>query len=196
LTRKTYTLVAGVNGAGKSTFYLLDSKKQNPLLKNSIRINFDEILRSEGGNWRNEVDQISAGKKAARKLNECLAGGLDFHRETTLAGGAGSYRQNIRKAKMAGFRVYLVYISVSSANLAKERVKNRVNKGGHGISDEVIEKRYFQSLSNLHEILPLVNGVEIYENSVDYLEIVYSKNDDKVLFDNISNYSYLEKYVK
>jgi predicted ABC-type ATPase len=195
LTAKTYAIIAGINGAGKSTFYRLDLAKENPLLKDSTRVNSDEILRAQGGNWRNKNDQFSAGKETARKLNACLAGNSDFHRETTLAGGVGSYRKNIRNAKNAGFLVYLIYVSVCSAELAKERVKNRVSKGGHGIPDEVIEKRYSQSLSNLREILPLVDEAEIYENS-NSLELVYYKKGDDVLFNSVDKFSYLEKYVR
>ena len=41
------------------------------------------------------------------------------------------------------------YIGVESSDIAKERVKYRVSQGGHGIPDEDIERRYYESLENL-----------------------------------------------
>ena len=41
------------------------------------------------------------------------------------------------------------YIGVESIDIAKERVAIRVSKGGHGIPDDAIERRYYDSLNNL-----------------------------------------------
>jgi len=44
------------------------------------------------------------------------------------------------------------YIGVENVEIAKERVKIRVSKGGHGIPSEAIERRYIDSLVNLNSI--------------------------------------------
>lgn len=49
---------------------------------------------------------------------------------------------NINKAKKKGFFVVMNYIGLQNPEIAKARVKFRVSKGGHGIPDDVIEKRY------------------------------------------------------
>lgn len=41
------------------------------------------------------------------------------------------------------------YIGVESIDIAKERVVIRVSKGSHGIHDDAIERRYYDSLNNL-----------------------------------------------
>lgn len=54
MSKKIFTIFAGVNGAGKSTLY------NSPILekeKLGIRINTDEIVRTFG-DWKNEVDQV------------------------------------------------------------------------------------------------------------------------------------------
>ena len=51
--KKVYTLIAGVNGAGKSTFYNLGTI----LPRDQKRINSDEILRESKGDWKNLCDQ-------------------------------------------------------------------------------------------------------------------------------------------
>lgn len=56
-----YIIIAGVNGAGKSTFYhLLRDIQEMP------RINTDEIVK-EIGNWKNLSDVMQAGKIAVKK---------------------------------------------------------------------------------------------------------------------------------
>ena len=61
---KKYILIAGVNGAGKSTLYQTQES-----LKNMLRINTDEIVKSFG-NWQNSSDVLKAGKIAVKKIKE------------------------------------------------------------------------------------------------------------------------------
>lgn len=49
---KIYTIYAGVNGAGKSTLY-----ESSKIKLDGERINSDEILIADGGNWKNKKDQ-------------------------------------------------------------------------------------------------------------------------------------------
>ena len=71
--KKVFYLFAGVNGAGKSTLY--DSKNLDNDIKNSIRINTDEIVRKIG-DWKNNSDQIKAAKIAINLRNECFQYGI------------------------------------------------------------------------------------------------------------------------
>ena len=124
---KKYIIIAGVNGAGKSTLYeTLDELKDMP------RINTDEIVKVLG-DWRDMSILITAGKVAVKLLNQYLTDGVTFNQETTLCGK--SILRNIRKAKEMGYCIEMHYVGVDSVNIAKERVKSRVNKGGHGISE-------------------------------------------------------------
>ena len=58
---KVYLLIAGVNGAGKTSLYniYLD-------LRRGRRVNSDEICRDNGWDWRNPADSFRAGKIAAK----------------------------------------------------------------------------------------------------------------------------------
>lgn len=157
---KKYILIAGVNGAGKSTLYqTLHS------LHEMLRVNTDEIVK-EFGDWRNVEDQIKAGKIAVSKLKEYIANDVSFNQETTLCGK--SVLGNIRKAKEKGYVIELHYVGVDSADIAKERVKFRVEHGGHGIPEEIIEKRYNESLKNLQKVLPLCDLVMLYDNTESF----------------------------
>ena len=58
---KYFYIFAGVNGSGKSTLYKTNFLNKD--IKNTIRINTDEIVYSFGS-WKNSTDQIKAAKIA------------------------------------------------------------------------------------------------------------------------------------
>lgn len=172
-----YILIAGVNGAGKSTLYhLLDNLQDMP------RINMDEIVR-EFGNWKNPSDVMNAGKIAVKCLKQLMDEERSFNQETTLCGK--SIIKNIQKAKHLGYQIEIHYVGVDSIDIAKSRVKERVKNGGHGIPDEDIEKRYFESFSNLKSIIPFCNTIFFYDNtrSLDCFA-VYKFNEGMIIYPN------------
>ena len=77
--KKIFYLFAGVNGAGKSTLYNTECLDIN--IKDSVRINTDEIVRKIG-NWKNDSDQIKAAKIAINLRNNCFQCGKSFNEET------------------------------------------------------------------------------------------------------------------
>lgn len=169
MDEKIFTIFAGVNGAGKSTLYNLPSLEKE---KMGVRINTDEIVRTFG-NWRNETDQIKAARIAIKLRKECINDGKSFNQETTLTGN--SILKLIEQIKNCGYKIHLYYVGVDSPEIAKERIKARVAKGGHDIPNEVVEKRYSESIENLRVILPKIDKAEIYDNTNKY-KLCLSKN--------------------
>ena len=174
--KKVFYLFAGVNGAGKSTLYNLAIINKN--IKNSIRINTDEIVK-EIGDWKNNSDQIKAAKIAINLRNDCFIKGKSFNEETTLTGK--TILKTIDRAKELGYELQLFYVGVSSPEIAKERIKNRVEKGGHNIENNIVEKRYYESLKNLKDVISKFDKVQLYDNSNKYIEF-FSFEDNKILF--------------
>lgn len=174
--KKIFYLFAGVNGAGKSTLYNTESLDIN--IKDTVRINTDEIVRKIG-NWKNNSDQIKAAKIAINLRNNCFQCGKSFNEETTLTGK--TILKNIDKAKEQGYELQLFYVGLNSSDIAKERVKNRVEKGGHNIENDVIEKRYYESLKNLKKIISKFDKVYLYDNSIKYKNI-FLFSDNTILF--------------
>lgn len=157
---KEYFVFAGVNGAGKSTLYELYPHVPKE------RINSDEILREKGGDWRNSAAQADAMKEAVKRINEYFKKGKSFNQETTLTGR--TIINNIKKAKEQGYTVKVCYVGLNSADLAFQRVNYRVSKGGHGIPEADVRRRYEQSMQNLKEIIPICDKIEIYDNTEDF----------------------------
>ena len=174
--KKIFYLFAGVNGAGKSTLYNTESLDIN--IKDTVRINTDEIVRKIG-NWKNNSDQIKAAKIAINLRNNCFQCGKSFNEETILTGK--TILKNIDKAKEQGYELQLFYVGLNSSDIAKERVKNRVEKGGHNIENDVIEKRYYESLKNLKKIISKFDKVYLYDNSIKYKNI-FLFSDNTILF--------------
>lgn len=188
--KKVFYLFAGVNGAGKSTLY--NSESLNNDIKNTIRINTDEIVR-EIGDWKNNSDQLKAAKIAINLRNECFLYGKSFNEETTLTGK--SILKTIDRAKELGYELQLFYVGVSSTEIAKERIKSRVEKGGHHIENDIVEKRYYESLKNLKEILLKFDKVYLYDNSKKYKNI-FSFSNNKILFKDNKSISWAKEAIE
>lgn len=155
-----YMIFAGVNGAGKSTLYSTLLQENHDF---GVRINSDEIVISNGGDWRNKSDQAKAMKMAVKLIKDCMNKGISFNQETTLTGK--SMINNIRKTKSLGYKIIMNYVGLSSPELAIQRVAYRVSMGGHGIPEEDIKRRYYVSLSKLKELMSLIDELYIYDNS-------------------------------
>lgn len=160
MAMKNLYIFAGVNGAGKSTFYV------NQLYKNGFfgaRINSDEIVK-EFGNWQSPKDQNRAGKIAIKLRKSYIERGIDFNIETTLSGH--SIVKFIQDAKKAGYNITLYYVGLNSVELSKQRVAIRACKNGHSIDEAVLERRYKQSFDNLVTVTPICDTIHFFDNSV------------------------------
>lgn len=157
-TTKKFTVFAGVNGAGKSTLFYAENNRDL-----GIRLNSDEILQSLGLNWQDPNAQLLAGKKLLELQKNCLENQISFNRETTLCGN--NIFSTIKQAKNLGYTIHLRYVGVANTQIAKTRVAQRVARGGHGIPDETLDRRFSLSKENLLKVLPLCDSVVIYDNT-------------------------------
>ena len=158
----TYTIFGGVNGAGKTTLYELFSKGEQKDF--GERINVDDITSSIG-NWDDEKTQIIAARQSVKNIKKCLEKQISFNQESTLSGR--SIIQTIKKAKSLGFSIQLFYVYVDSIETAKQRVADRIQRGGHGVSGDLIEKRFTNSIISLKEIIPLCDKADIFYNDTN-----------------------------
>jgi len=169
---KKYVILAGVNGAGKSTLYSLV-----PKFAEYIKINLDDEVR-QVGDWRNVSDVYKASKIILAKLRDAFENGQSLCQETTLCGK--TIIRSIERAKEEGYVIELHYVGLNSADLAKDRVANRVKHGGHGISDEDIERRYVESKQNLKYIIPKCDLAVIYDNTDSFRRFALYKRGELI----------------
>ena len=97
----TYTIFAGVNGAGKTSIYQSIYYNEN---KNEKRINTDEMV-ARIGSWQDKHLQLKCGREAVKLIKEYINNKISFNQETTLCGK--SIIRNIQLAKNNGFYIVI-----------------------------------------------------------------------------------------
>ena len=97
----TYTIFAGVNGAGKTSIYKSTYFEQN---KNEKRINTDEMV-TRIGSWKDNNLQMKCAREAVKLIKKYILDGISFNQETTLSGR--SIIKNIKFAKENGFYIVM-----------------------------------------------------------------------------------------
>ena len=156
-------VIAGVNGAGKSsvegeTFRQSRTDYYNP----------DEAARrlmTANPTLTQAEANSSAWHEGVRLLKRAIDERLEFAFETTL--GANTIPRLLRKAARTGSDIYVWYVGLESPELHIARVRSRVARGGHDISEEDIRRRYLHSRFNLLELLPVVRAMRIFDNSAE-----------------------------
>ena len=176
-------IIAGCNGAGKTTA----SMTVLPEILNCYEfVNADEIARGLSP-FQPEKVAIEAGRIMLNRIKHLVETGEDFAFETTLA--TKSYVSFIQKAKEQGYKVTLVFVYLNSIELAKQRVKDRVSKGGHHIEAEVIERRYHAGLKNfLHLYMPVCDLWMLIDNSSENFELTEITSGELNEIKSVTNY--------
>lgn len=108
-------------------------------------VNADLIARGLNA-IRPESVSVQAGRVMLGRLRELVEERADFAFETTLAGR--SYFPFLRELRETGYVVEMYFFWLRSANLAVQRVEDRVRSGGHHVPEETIRLRYARSLRN------------------------------------------------
>jgi predicted ABC-type ATPase len=73
--------------------------------------------------------------------------------------------QELKSAKKAHFKIYLYFITTSDPLINLQRVKNRVENGGHDVPSDKIHARYFNTMNNLYQAFKLADRAYLFDNS-------------------------------
>ena len=130
-------LIAGANGAGKTTFAMNFVPLAFP---DAEFLNADEIQRERAV----EIAPLAAGRELLRRLAVRVDRREDFVIETTLS--SAGYARMFPAWQARGYRISLHDLEVSSADLAVARVARRVAAGGHAIPEADIRRRHARGL--------------------------------------------------
>lgn len=155
------TVIAGVNGAGKSSIAGKALRE-----KGGNYFNPDEVARhmmNEDSSLTQHDANAKAWEMGYKQLNEAISQNSDYNFETTL--GGNSITECLLKAIEQDVQVRIFYCGLSSVSLHIERVKSRVLQGGHDIPKEMIRKRFTSSIHNMMRLLPECYQVNVYDNS-------------------------------
>lgn len=160
-------VIAGPNGAGKTTYARRFLPEEMRLTE---FVNADLIARGLSP-FAPHKAAFEAGRIMLRRLRDLGAAGVDFSFETTLSGR--TYAPWLRAMRAAGYRVWLDFLWIPDLAITRDRVRQRVAKGGHDIPDEVQRRRFHLGIRNLVGIYrPLLDHWRLFENTGDNPRLV------------------------
>lgn len=189
---KNLYIIAGCNGAGKTTasFAILPE-----ILDCKEFVNADEIAKGLSP-FQPEKVAIEAGRIMLNRIDELFKNQENFAFETTLS--TKTFKEKIKFAKENNYNITLIFFWLRNPELAKERVKTRVNEGGHNIPPDVIERRYIKGIKNLFEIyIEIVDQVLIFDNSEGKPILIAEKNSgEEIIVHSTKKFNNLKSYYE
>jgi predicted ABC-type ATPase len=163
---KRFIIIAGANGTGKTT-----------LAKEFLReykiefLNADEIALAM--EKKGPESRIKAGKMFISNLDQVIRKKAPVAIESTLA---GKYlAKTIKRVKVIGYRVSIIYFFVDNPDVALARIKSRVRAGGHNVLKVDVVRRFWRSKKNFWGLYKdIADEWAIFYNGTDRLMPVAS----------------------
>ena len=159
----TITVLAGTNGAGKSSIGGAALQAAGAPFYNPDVATRDLIAANPGMTL--EEANGEAWRIGKERLEEAIAQRHSFNFETTL--GGATIASLLTQAHEAGLRVRMWYCWLESVELNIARVQARVGRGGHDIPEAKIRERFDASRANLCKILSSLDELMMYDNSAE-----------------------------
>src|SRR5882672_12051526 len=152
-------LIAGCNGAGKTTFAKVFLPEEVKCLR---FLNADEIARGLSP-LKPSAGAVQAARVLLKQVDDSLRRRETFALESTLSGR--TYIRLFQRALKLGYEIELHYLWLSSPAQAIARVRQRVKLGGHHVPAADIRRRFKRSLIHLlDDYLPLATRWAIWDS--------------------------------
>ena len=161
MQRSRLIVVAGPNGSGKTT--ITEKLLRHEWMEGCVYINPDIIAQQEFGDWNSPEAVVKAANQAKEMRKDCLLSMTSMAIETVFS--TPEKVEFVQQAKLAGFFIRLFFVCTNDPSINAQRVALRVMEGGHDVPISKIISRYYRSVSNCVEIIPLVDRVYFYDNS-------------------------------
>ena len=153
-------IIAGPNGAGKTTF-AREFLSQEVGVVHFVN---PDLIASGLSPLRPELAALAAGRLFLVQLDRLARAKHDFAFESTLSGL--TYMNRLKRWKAAGYRIEIVYLRISSPQLALRRIAARVKQGGHNVPRHDVLRRFTRSRNNFEKHYRLLaDAWSVYDNS-------------------------------
>ena len=153
-------VIAGPNGAGKTTF------ARDFLTTEVDVVNFinADLIATGLSPLKPEHAAVAAARVFIGEIDRLARAHETFAFESTLSGVG--YAKRLRRMKREGYVVEIVYLKISSPQLALRRIAARVKQGGHNVPRTDVLRRFDRSWNNFRELYrPLADKWSVYDNS-------------------------------
>lgn len=156
-------IIAGCNGAGKSTYSKalvnsivpFDYDKQ--FLNNYISLLDSDIRDVMASNLT--INQFTDQINTAFETKKSFCYETNFHENPLLWA---------TKAKELGYQVDLIFFCLASLEIAETRVNYRTKNKGHFVSNQIIKERWKLGYKNVNLYYSFFDYVLFLDNSIDY----------------------------
>ncbi len=183
IPQKIIEIVAGPNGSGKSTFanvYLLGKEGR------SVYLNPDRIA---GGIAPLDFEKASfqAGRVLIGEIKSMITQGESFAFESTLSGK--TWFTVLREAVQQGYQVTIYFLYLDSVKKNLQRIKKRVQLGGHPIPTDAVRRRHPRCFNNFWRLYrPLCSDWYVFDNSGKKPKAIQSKIEFEKLTESGQDY--------
>jgi predicted ABC-type ATPase len=159
MPKPTIYLIAGCNGAGKTTFAMEFLPKEVKCLR---FFNADEIARGLSPLMPSIVS-LKAGRLLLQEVHAAISNNKTFALESTLSGR--TYLKLLATALARGYEIELHYLWLATPAQAIARVRQRVRMGGHDVPAADIRRRFARSRQHFaNDYLPLATRWTVWDS--------------------------------
>lgn len=161
--RPELIVIAGPNGSGKTS--VTQKFLHHEWAEGTVYINPDEVANERFGDWNSRDAILKAAHYCMEWRERCILNRESFVFETVFS--AEDKIDFLIRAKEAGFFIRVFFISTEHPSINAARIAKRVMEGGHDVPIRKIISRYAKSIINCETIVPLVDRLYVYDNSVN-----------------------------
>ena len=181
-------IIAGPNGAGKTTF----ATEFLPKFADCTEFVNADLLALGISPFSPETAAIEAGRLMLERIKSLAERRIDFGFETTLAGKG--FVNLIHKLRRQGYSINIFFLWLPSADLALDRVTERVKRGGHSIPAKTVKRRYSAGLKNfVNNYSKLADEWILFDNSSQNPIIIAQYKSHSMTFGDEKQYNEIIK---
>ncbi len=159
MPKPTIYLIAGCNGAGKTTFASEFLPKEVKCLR---FFNADEIARGLSP-FNPSIVAMKAGRLLLKEVHQSISKKETFALESTLSGR--TYLKLLGTALANGYEIEIHYLCLATPAQAIMRVRQRVRMGGHNVPVADIHRRFTRSRQHFaNDYLPLATRWTVWDS--------------------------------
>ena len=184
----TAYVIAGCNGAGKTTF----ARRFLPEFADCRQFLNADLIAAGLSPFAPETQNVRAARLLLERIKELRKARENFGFETTLAGRG--YARLLTNMRAEGYKISLSFLWLPTPELALVRVANRVSQGGHSVPEPDIRRRWASGLGNFFQLYrSCVDTWSFYDASRPRPELIAREIDGKLilfhpeLFDLVSH---------
>ena len=187
MPNKNVYIIAGPNGSGKTTFAreFLPTYARCPNFVNA------DLIAQGLSPFSPRTAAMKAGRLVLEQVHNLANKDVDFAFETTLSGKA--YISFLKDLKKKGYSINIFFLWIPNAELAIDRIKDRVAGGGHDVPANDVKRRFHRGVYNfLNHYKPLADTWLLFNNADAVPKLIAQDKGgkaeiiDKVLFEKIT----------